>query len=90
VSIVNLGTVYVCMYVCMYVYGLTQLDVVCIVMRSLHSKQNVSALFMGYHQAVISGECFISPMPPHVPYGLRGLPSRLRPKCNRILRLRRP
>jgi hypothetical protein len=25
-------------------------------------------------------------MPPHVPYGLRGLPSRLWPKCNRRLR----
>jgi hypothetical protein len=31
-----------------------------------------------------------NPMPPHVPYGLRGLPSRLWPKCNRLLRLRRP
>jgi hypothetical protein len=30
------------------------------------------------------------PVPPHVPYGLRGLPSRLWPKCNRILRLGRP
>jgi hypothetical protein len=29
-------------------------------------------------------------MPPHVPYGLRGLPSRLWPKCNRLLRLGRP
>jgi hypothetical protein len=28
-------------------------------------------------------------MPPHVPYGLRGLPSRLWPKCNRLLRLGR-
>jgi hypothetical protein len=26
-------------------------------------------------------------MPPHVPYVLRGLPSRLWPKCNRLLRL---
>jgi hypothetical protein len=26
-------------------------------------------------------------MPPHVPYGHRGLPSRLWPKCNRLLRL---
>jgi hypothetical protein len=25
-------------------------------------------------------------MPPHVPYGLRGLPSQLWPKCNRLLR----
>jgi hypothetical protein len=34
---------------------------------------------------------FFSPlMPPHVPYGLRGLPSRLWPKCNRLLRLGRP
>jgi hypothetical protein len=32
---------------------------------------------------------FVS-MPPHVPYGLRGLPSRLWPKCNRLLRLGRP
>jgi hypothetical protein len=29
-------------------------------------------------------------MPPHVPYGLRGLPSRLWSKCNRLLRLGRP
>jgi hypothetical protein len=29
-------------------------------------------------------------MPPHVPYGLRSLPSRLWPKCNRLLRLGRP
>jgi hypothetical protein len=29
-------------------------------------------------------------MPPHVPYGLRGLPFRLWPKCNRLLSLRRP
>jgi hypothetical protein len=33
---------------------------------------------------------FLSPMPPHVPHGLRGLPSRLWPKCNRLLRLGRP
>jgi hypothetical protein len=25
------------------------------------------------------------PMPPHVPYGLGGLPSQLWPKCNRLL-----
>jgi hypothetical protein len=30
------------------------------------------------------------PMPPHVPYGLRGLPSRLWLKCNRLMRLGRP
>jgi hypothetical protein len=30
------------------------------------------------------------PMPPHVPYGLRGLPSQLRPKCNLLLRMGRP
>jgi hypothetical protein len=30
------------------------------------------------------------PTPPHVPYGPRGLPSRLWPKCNRLLRLGRP
>jgi hypothetical protein len=30
------------------------------------------------------------PMPPHIPYGLRGLPSRLWLKCNRLLRLGRP
>jgi hypothetical protein len=30
------------------------------------------------------------PMPPHVPYGLRGLPSRLWPECNRLLRLGHP
>jgi hypothetical protein len=30
------------------------------------------------------------PMPPHVPYGLRCLPSRLWLKCNRLLRLGRP
>jgi hypothetical protein len=29
-------------------------------------------------------------MPPHVLYGLRGLPSRLWPKCNRLLMLGRP
>jgi hypothetical protein len=28
-------------------------------------------------------------MPPHVPYGLRGLPSQLWPKCNRLLRMGR-
>jgi hypothetical protein len=28
-------------------------------------------------------------MPPHVPYGLRGLPTRLWPKCNRLFRLGR-
>jgi hypothetical protein len=33
---------------------------------------------------------FFCPMPPHVPYGLHGLPSRLWPKCNRLLRLGRP
>jgi hypothetical protein len=27
---------------------------------------------------------FFWPMPPHVPYGLRGLLSRLWPKCNRL------
>jgi hypothetical protein len=27
---------------------------------------------------------------PHVPYGIRGLPSRLWPKCNRLLKLGRP
>jgi hypothetical protein len=36
-------------------------------------------------------EVFFSPlMPPHVPYWLRGLPFRLRPKCNRLLSLGRP
>jgi hypothetical protein len=30
------------------------------------------------------------PMPLHVPYGPRGLPSWLWPKCNRLLRLGRP
>jgi hypothetical protein len=30
---------------------------------------------------------YFFPMPPHVPCGLRGLPSRLWPKCNRLLRL---
>jgi hypothetical protein len=30
---------------------------------------------------------FFSPIPSPVPYGLRGLPSRLWPKCNRLLRL---
>jgi hypothetical protein len=29
-------------------------------------------------------------MPPHVPYGLRGFPSRLWPKCNRLLRVGSP
>jgi hypothetical protein len=29
-------------------------------------------------------------MPPHVPYGLRGLPSRLWPTCSRLLRLGSP
>jgi hypothetical protein len=33
---------------------------------------------------------FPLPMPPHVPYVLRGLPSRLWPKCNRLLRMGRP
>jgi hypothetical protein len=32
---------------------------------------------------------FFFPMPPHVPYGLRGLPSRLWLKCNWLLRLER-
>jgi hypothetical protein len=30
------------------------------------------------------------PMPPHVHYGLSGLSCWLWPKCNRLLRLRRP
>jgi hypothetical protein len=30
------------------------------------------------------------PVPSHVPYGLHGLPSRLWPKCNRLLRMGRP
>jgi hypothetical protein len=30
---------------------------------------------------------FSPPMTPHVPYGFRGPPSRLWPKCNRLLRL---
>jgi hypothetical protein len=30
------------------------------------------------------------PKPPNVPYGLRGLPSQLWPKCNWLLRLGRP
>jgi hypothetical protein len=30
---------------------------------------------------------FLNPMPPHVPYGLCGLPSWLWLKCNRLLRL---
>jgi hypothetical protein len=30
------------------------------------------------------------PMPPYVPYGLRGLPSRLWRKCSRLLMLGRP
>jgi hypothetical protein len=33
------------------------------------------------------GSNFFFPMPPHVPYGHRGLPSRLWPKCDRLLRL---
>jgi hypothetical protein len=33
---------------------------------------------------------FFLPMQPHVLYGLHGLPSRLWPKCNRLLRLGRP
>jgi hypothetical protein len=33
---------------------------------------------------------FFYPMPSHVRYGLHGLPSRLWPKCNRLLRLGRP
>jgi hypothetical protein len=33
---------------------------------------------------------FFNPMPPHVPYGLCGLPSRLWLKCSRLLRLGRP
>jgi hypothetical protein len=39
---------------------------------------------------IVHEKFFSSPMPPHVPYGLRGLPSRLWPKCNRLLRLGRP
>jgi hypothetical protein len=31
---------------------------------------------------LVTGSDFILPTPPHVPYGLRGLPSRLWPKCN--------
>jgi hypothetical protein len=30
------------------------------------------------------------PLPPHVPYGLTGRPSRLWPKCNRLLKLGHP
>jgi hypothetical protein len=33
---------------------------------------------------------FFLPMPPHAPCGLRGLPFRLWPKCNRLLRLGPP
>jgi hypothetical protein len=33
---------------------------------------------------------FFFPMPPHVAYGLRGLPSWLWPNCNRLLSLGRP
>jgi hypothetical protein len=35
-------------------------------------------------------QLFFLPTPPHVPYGLRGLPSRLWLKCNWLLRLGRP
>jgi hypothetical protein len=42
-----------------YVYGLTQLEVVFIMMCLLHSKQHVSALFMGRQQAFISGDVII-------------------------------
>jgi hypothetical protein len=37
-----------------------------------------------------SQRCRSPPVLPHVPYGLRGLLSRLWPKCNRLLRLWRP
>jgi hypothetical protein len=46
-----------------------------------------SLLFFRFKFFIFS---YFSPMPPHVPYGLRGLSSRLWPKCNRLLRLGRP
>jgi hypothetical protein len=38
----------------------------------------------------LSSNIFLFPMPLHVPYGLRGLLSRLWPKCNRLVKLGRP
>jgi hypothetical protein len=49
-----------------------------------HSKKKI----ISFHREYIF-ICFF-PVLPHVPYGLRGLPSRLWPKCNRLLRLGRP
>jgi hypothetical protein len=45
----------------------------------------ISLLILPVHK-----EVFLWPMPPYVPYGLRGLPSCLWPKCNRLMRLGRP
>jgi hypothetical protein len=42
------------------------------------------------HNILIFMGDFFPPIPPHVPYELRALPSRLWPKCNRLLRLGRP
>jgi hypothetical protein len=39
---------------------------------------------------LVDSKYYFFPMPPHVPYWLRGLPSRLWPKCNRLLSLGRP
>jgi hypothetical protein len=43
-----------------------------------------------WERQISYSKLFFIPMPPHFPYGLRGLPSRLWPKCNRLLRLGSP
>jgi hypothetical protein len=56
-------------------------------LSSRNTSHRLVCLEIGY---LNSSNIFFNPMPTHVPYGLRGLPSRLWPKCNRLLRLGRP
>jgi hypothetical protein len=67
------------------------------VMKSLGvSRETVAAemspeqVFLTFHTFSTPIHCFVFPMPPHVPYGLRGPPSWLYPKGNRLLSLGRP
>jgi hypothetical protein len=57
---------------------------------SVWNRERCEAKVLYPHSPAETEEKFCLPMPPHVPYGLRGLPSRLWPKCNRLLRLARP
>jgi hypothetical protein len=57
--------------------------------RTVMSRSTAS-LFVGSSDYSNANFTTFLPMPPHVPCGLRGLPSRLWPKCNQLLRLGRP